>query len=509
MTAPFPLNDGREPHYLLSAWCDGTLSRDQQQRLEGWLRSSDAAVDEAVDYLDLHASLWVCPSRRSGVRGPHPGPTSRRSRIAPLLVRFVAAAVIVLGMIATISLLVTHAWNRPPALVATLTDTDHARFDSLEFRPGDRIPAGFLRLASGRATLTFDSGAVVTLTGPCEFGLNSPMRGLLRRGRLAAYCPPSAHGFTVGGPGCAVIDLGTRFRMEVDAAGQTHVTVERGKVRLTSAGRVVALHAHQQARVVAEGKVAVAFAGPIPLGALFDDAPGTPLAQAVASDEVGAVAHTGGLGVERVETSRGSNIAEIAPGVSFDFGPLDWKYLSSSHRQPTNRAWSNVPGQKGLSTTGVPRRSGTKSEPGIGVHANLLITFDLDAIRAAGDIGRDAAMRFVSDRAGLDDSAAPGSAPMHLLALVSDGRRVLAAYVEGRAVRCVRSGVNWGLPNRLPPPITRTGHFARFDVPLSPAARYLTLVSVAAGPNTNNTHGVFAAARLELQPSSTFKGEEQ
>lgn len=143
------------------------------------------------------------------------------------------------------------------------------------------------------------------------------------------------------------------------------------------------------------------------------------------------------------------------------------------------------------------------------MHANLLVTFDLDAIRDAGDISRDTAMRFISDRAGLDDSAAPGSAPIHLIALVSDGRQVLAAYVEGRAVHCVRSGANWSLPDRLPPPITRTGHFVRFNVPLSPAARYLTLVSVAAGPYTNNTHGAFAAARLELQPSLTFKGEEQ
>jgi hypothetical protein len=69
------------------------------------------------------------------------------------------------------------------------------------------MPGGFLNIKSGQVDLTFVSGATVRLTGPCSFGINSGRRGFLERGQLHCYVPPAARGFTIGTPGCAVVDL--------------------------------------------------------------------------------------------------------------------------------------------------------------------------------------------------------------------------------------------------------------------------------------------------------------
>jgi hypothetical protein len=57
------------------------------------------------------------------------------------------------------------------------------------------------------------------------------MRGRLEWGQLRAHVPDAAHGFTIGAPGVAVVDLGTQFRMAVDGRG-TRVEVTQGRVRL-------------------------------------------------------------------------------------------------------------------------------------------------------------------------------------------------------------------------------------------------------------------------------------
>jgi len=95
----------------------------------------------------------------------------------------------------------------------------------------------------------FHSNAEVTLKAPAKFGLNDARRAFLHHGELTAFCPPEARGFTIGAPGCAVIDLGTRFWMKVDKLGFTDVTVQEGKVDLRrDNGEVVSLMRGAKAR---------------------------------------------------------------------------------------------------------------------------------------------------------------------------------------------------------------------------------------------------------------------
>lgn len=143
---------------------------------------------------------------------------------------------------------------------------------------GAQLPGGWVSLKSGTAKIEFFSGARVTLQGPAEFALNSSMRGYLRSGKLLAYCPAVAHGFTVGAPGCAVMDLGTEFGLVVDTAGGAKVVVLKGRVSLEARGRAgEALEAGAARSITSAGRVSVipadrrAFAGLVSDGGAIEE----------------------------------------------------------------------------------------------------------------------------------------------------------------------------------------------------------------------------------------------
>jgi hypothetical protein len=123
---------------------------------------------------------------------------------------------------------------RATQLFASIVDVRDAVFDQSDVAtsPGAQVSGGFLRIVSGQVDLEFFSGATVTVTGPASFGINSAMRGFLEHGHIAVHCPDQAKGFTIGAPGVAIVDLGTRFTMTKEQGGNATVAVQQGRVRL-------------------------------------------------------------------------------------------------------------------------------------------------------------------------------------------------------------------------------------------------------------------------------------
>lgn len=91
---------------------------------------------------------------------------------------------------------------------------------------------GTLSLLEGIATVTFASGASVTLEAPTKLELVGPMLTRLIEGSLTAEVPPGAHGFTVETADLRVVDLGTRFGVTASSTGNSHVIVFEGAVQL-------------------------------------------------------------------------------------------------------------------------------------------------------------------------------------------------------------------------------------------------------------------------------------
>ncbi len=102
-------------------------------------------------------------------------------------------------------------------------------------RPGDYLwPGQRLRLSTGFAEITFDSGAQVVLEGPALVEINSAWDATLLNGTLRVSAPPEAIGFRINNPTVDVMGLGTEFTMIADASGAAEVLVLKGEVEVAS-----------------------------------------------------------------------------------------------------------------------------------------------------------------------------------------------------------------------------------------------------------------------------------
>ena len=126
---------------------------------------------------------------------------------------------------------------------------------------GERLGKGWVRLAHGRVQILFRSGATVELIGPAELGIDTPMRAYLDFGKVAVHAQGSARDFVVATESMEVVDLGTRFEVEVDPQSrESNVSVIEGLVDLHLGSRgaernIRPLGAGYAARVDAFGKI--------------------------------------------------------------------------------------------------------------------------------------------------------------------------------------------------------------------------------------------------------------
>ncbi len=388
----------------------------------------------------------------------------------------------------------------------------------------------------------------MSIEGPAVWQLSSDQRLQLEAGKLLAQVPKTGVGFTVVTPTAEVVDLGTEFGIDVDQQGATELHVIRGRVELKPAAaeaaptaRTTQIVAGQAVRISASGQAASPIpldrsrfaavrtaaarsapvaAGrrepwpekrPIWLGNLFDDFTFTrvSLSAAIKTDEFRAKAENHSLGVDRVLYA-GSAVKQIAPGVSFDLAKFGWEDSAYNEAGVTNDAWTSGASHAdqngawgGIRTQGKPMgHNEPRIEEGIGQHANALITFDLDQIRAAGGLeGR--ALEFRCDRAGINDArigVAPDKpASVHMVAIVSTAAGVRQAFVDGRSVEVAERDRIWGVTRAIGEPLRADGRFAEFQVPLPADARWLTLLSASAGDGHFADHAVWSGARLEAK----------
>ncbi len=248
--------------------------------------------------------------------------------------------------------------------------------------------------------------------------------------------------------------------------------------------------------------------GPIYLGNLLDDNvisnPGITLADALATDTFKAAADANDLGVDLVQAG-GMHVATgiNGSGVQFDFATgIGGEDFSTNGR--ANDAIGNAGNRPAIRTTGSNSpavATDVKVEEGVGMHANSLVTFDLDEIRDTG--GLPSNLQFLAKGA-INDNAVgmTGTAgTVYTVALLSDDAGVLAGYVNGQLVDVTESGGAWSFSGAVPPKLEGDGQLSGlFDIYLPSGVKYLTLAVTSAGDWINVDHGVFSGARLVVIP---------
>lgn len=101
--------------------------------------------------------------------------------------------------------------------------------------PGDRMKMGeTYALTSGMLALEFRTGAQAILQAPCVFSVLDVAKLEIRSGKCSVHAPPGAEGFEVVSPSAEIVDLGTRFVVDVSDTGETELLVVEGKATLAS-----------------------------------------------------------------------------------------------------------------------------------------------------------------------------------------------------------------------------------------------------------------------------------
>lgn len=242
---------------LTGAWIDGRASSEEIRELNDRLRGDPEACERYLDLMEVHATLvhdhagdrearvvaeqWpFAVSERPAAR--HPSRWRRRWTGWAA-----AAALLALGVNAGL-LWWRHgegaaeilSMDAGVAVLSRVVDPEWPE-DALRRGEGDAVPAGRFAIRSGLAQIEFFSGATVIVEGPAELELESAWRVVCRSGRLRAFVPEPAQGFTIVTPDYEAVDLGTEFALSVGSDGRSEVHVVDGEVRLDGAdGR--ALH---------------------------------------------------------------------------------------------------------------------------------------------------------------------------------------------------------------------------------------------------------------------------
>lgn len=395
-----------------------------------------------------------------------------------------------------------------------------------------------ISIESGILGLRLASGVELSIQGPAEWTVDEFNRATLKSGRLRAKVPKQAIGFALMTPRLEIVDLGTEFCVEVTSGAGTDLSVLTGLVAAklvderTASGRREAFQvaAGRSISVSSQGEKLVwtslkpslneladykgssstpqraVFNGTVPLGNLFDDRARTSLAEAVSTDTMRAVPDSDHLGIESVLIGPGTRRA-IGPNLIFDFAGIGW---TGAYSDPvTNDAsvpeltdphyWTiRTEGQHGGSL------SPSKVEDGIGLHPDQAIVFNLDEIRAAGNL-TGMRLRFVCDRAGINDRmlASPdrNTIAVNLLVMVSEPHRVVSANLNGASVAPQTAGKVWSVAPFDALPLKADGRMVSIELSIPPTARYLTLATAGLAKHENTIHAchaVLSGARLEV-----------
>ena len=137
---------------------------------------------------------------------------------------------------AALVLLLVYIRLFPSQTMATLSDSVDAVWDNHanEFRGGNGLYPGNGQqiLKEGFAQVRFACGAEVIFEAPCMFILENKEQLYLEQGKVFVRVPKEAIGFSVRTPNCRLIDLGTEFGIMVDQDGTSRFQMFSGKASL-------------------------------------------------------------------------------------------------------------------------------------------------------------------------------------------------------------------------------------------------------------------------------------
>lgn len=244
---------------LLSLLLDGELSELERERLLLELRENEGLKDELLMHLEVSERLSRESASRSDARFVESAEThllakeTEESFVNSVIARIeeeesrkweffstnlpwkVGVFAAVAAMIVMTFLMFTVGGHSVQSFVPLATVSYSEGLDkaaAAAMLSNSELVGQELEIEKGIVRVELNNGASVTVEGPAAFLIETPLRFHLRKGRISAFCPPSAHGFKVLTAKADVIDLGTSFGVSTDENGDSKVVVFDGEVKV-------------------------------------------------------------------------------------------------------------------------------------------------------------------------------------------------------------------------------------------------------------------------------------
>lgn len=237
------MSDDPRHRELIDGYCSGTLSDSEFQELEEVLCQLPELRRELLESRMLDSDLRDHAVGQAGLSlySESDSDSQERRTVRRLRHEVWAMAAVIALLLGGMAVLLLSPDEEPRERidrgVAVLTRTIDAKWSGSDWREGDSVPPGIVRLESGTVELEFYSGASVILEAPAELEIVSEDGGSLLVGKLRAQVPLHAQGFTITTPEVELVDLGTSFGMQVSSETGTAIHVFDGEVELFEPGQ--------------------------------------------------------------------------------------------------------------------------------------------------------------------------------------------------------------------------------------------------------------------------------
>jgi len=237
---------------LSSKLIEGVLSEEERSELNEYLRGDPEACERYLEIAEIHALLGEAHRNERPLLDLSDLPEFMQDDEAGVIPFFTERKkpsrnhlIIGIALAATIAILLNVSailWNNKEpepsqatgiAVLSRLVEPKWGKSSS-PIEEGSALFPGQFSLVSGLAQIEFFSGASVIVEGPVTLDLISAFAIKCEEGKLRAFVPEPAQGFTVQTPHYDAVDLGTEFALRVGSSGQSEVHVVDGEVRLDS-----------------------------------------------------------------------------------------------------------------------------------------------------------------------------------------------------------------------------------------------------------------------------------
>ena len=238
------MNDHEEFQKLLAALLNGGgRPPEDTARLQALMRADPTLRAEYVSQTRVHALLEWSGGSVSDASGPDDAkivgfPVAKRSWAKW---SGIAAAIALGGFLWWLAGLREQAAPSSGMVkleVLEATQPAGIQADAARLTPGMELAVSGLQIPSGLFRFRLDSGVVVGVTGPAELQFINAMHLRVVRGRVTADVGEHGKGFIVDTAQTRVVDLGTRFGVDVADSGHTDVVVFQGEVELHDTRKV-------------------------------------------------------------------------------------------------------------------------------------------------------------------------------------------------------------------------------------------------------------------------------